>query len=462
MQDCGLAVISGHDVCLNHLEFATVISTKSSSPSSPPSKRHKKSTLGDTHVVSGGEGEGAGWSSLTNSSLTTTSTGYLDFVNGHLSQASSLSSGVMDASTSSSFVGGMMLCGDINTLDGINGMPLSMANMPFMGVPLDPVVAAMDVVPGPGKGSGQGLGKDDRIDPVKGINKNRPRSNTRSSTSNAATVSQVLTGVDHIHANTASTISSLPAVKVVNNQQPEMGSNAANGGTCHGCGCVEEWCMCHGNANGKSATSSMSALASNGQSTAVAGGGSGFHHVIPHAPVDMTSAHTNDNVANRNGVNGIYNPYAPWLMGQMNGYPLNPPSYGNGIDGGFGGSIGYHGHPMSFHPSMLLGGGEATNIMSTQPLHNNTSLLLSMVPRSPPLNTGLPSEGGGGGLPPSESSMNMESMQNVQALVQQVDYIISTVFNSLISSLILFLLFCFLPFLYVLPHHRLITFAVGY
>ena len=33
LHECGRAVISGHDVCRNHLEFATVISTKSSSPS---------------------------------------------------------------------------------------------------------------------------------------------------------------------------------------------------------------------------------------------------------------------------------------------------------------------------------------------------------------------------------------------------------------------------------------------
>ena len=33
LHECGRAVISGHDVCRNHLEFATVTSTKSSSPS---------------------------------------------------------------------------------------------------------------------------------------------------------------------------------------------------------------------------------------------------------------------------------------------------------------------------------------------------------------------------------------------------------------------------------------------
>ena len=404
------------------MEFATVV-TKS-----PSSKRPKKTTLSDAQAVGGGEA--AGWSSLTNSSLTSTSTGYLDFVNGHrlgqASSSSSSSSAVMDASTSSSFVGGMMLCGDINTLDGIGGMSL-----PFMGTPLVPAIPSMDV------GKGQGL-----VAEKSGTNKKRPRPSTTSSTSTTATGDHLLTGDDCTHADvnatttTASSSSSLSAVNGANDKQPVMGNDAANGSAWLGCGCVQEWCMC-GNggivvANGVS-TSFLSALASNGHSTAAAG----FHHASPHAYADNATSHTNGGTRGDNGdasVGGVdvsLNPFASWLSGHTDGFPLNH-SYGN-MDGGFG-SLGgmshaYHGHghgqPMSSHPSMLLGGGpaETSHFMSTQPLNSNSSLLMSMFPSvqlPSPLGTGSLSAEGGGGLLPSESTMSLESMQNVQALVQQV------------------------------------------
>ena len=327
-----------------------------------------------------------------------------------------------------------MLCGDINTLDGCMGgmsMP-SLMHLPFLGgVPLVPVVAAMDVVEGLGQGQGQGLGTG-RIDHVQSPSKKRPRSSSVKSASTTATGDHhPLAGVGYspadAHASTTTSSTLLAVLKESNDKQSMINSDAvAVGSAWHGCGCVQEWCMCGsgggGAANGVT-TSLLSALASNGHSTAA----TGFRHAIPHDSTDSASTHTNGawggngDITSGSGVDGTLNPYSyfPWLTGHTNGFPLNH-SYGS-IDGGGSGGCngggmsngGYHGQSMPSHPhpSMVIGG-EATSALSTQP-----PPLMSMLPPSP-LSTGPPSEGGL--LSSESSSMSLENMQNVQALVQQV------------------------------------------
>ena len=152
-----------------------------------------------------------------------------------------------------------MLCGDINTLDGCMGgmsMP-SLMHLPFLGgVPLVPVVAAMDVVEGLGQGQGQGLGTG-RIDHVQSPSKKRPRSSSVKSASTTATGDHhPLAGVGYspadAHASTTTSSTLLAVLKESNDKQSMINSDAvAVGSAWHGCGCVQEWCMCGSGGEGR-------------------------------------------------------------------------------------------------------------------------------------------------------------------------------------------------------------------